>query len=52
MSCFRCRNCNQVYENYHPPDDTYLNCTRGLTHITEEPGHQESGFSISKEEDQ
>jgi hypothetical protein len=56
MAYFRCYRCNSVYEDYHPPDDTCIKCYRGLVRIIEEiinePDYQESGFSISKEEDQ
>jgi len=56
MAYFRCRRCNSVYQDYYPPDDTCLKCKKGLVRIIEEtinePDHHESGFSISKEEDQ
>ena len=57
MAYFRCHRCNSIYEDYYPPDDTRIKCNRGLVRIIEqtinEPDHhQESGFSISKEEDQ
>ena len=56
MAYFRCNVCNSVYEDYYPPDDTCIKCNRGLVRIIEEtanePDHQESDFSISKEEEQ
>jgi len=52
MALFRCRSCHAVYADYYPPDDTCIKCHTGHIRITQEPDLQESGFSISKEEDQ
>jgi len=52
MAYFRCHRCNSIYQDYYPPDDTCIKCNVGTITITTEPDHQESGFSISKEEDQ
>ena len=52
MALFRCARCHAIYSDYYPPDDSCLKCQVGLIRITQEPDHLESGFSISKEEDQ
>ena len=56
MALFRCARCHAVYADYYPPDDTCIKCHIGTIYIintiTQQPDHQESGFSNSKEKDQ
>jgi len=52
MPYFRCQNCNSVYEDYYPPDDSCLKCKRGLVRIIEEPVIDASSITHHKEEDQ
>lgn len=35
MAWFKCRECNEEYEDYYPPDDTCLKCKRGTIRIVD-----------------
>lgn len=36
MAHFRCNSCNEVYEDYYPPDDTCTKCKMGYIRIINE----------------
>lgn len=36
MARFKCRMCNEEYEDYYPPDDTCLKCKKGTVRIVRE----------------
>ncbi|GFE57403.1 hypothetical protein AOG1_12830 [Geobacter sp. AOG1] len=36
MAYFKCDTCNQIYEDYYPPDDTCIKCKRGIIKIVAE----------------
>jgi len=36
MALFKCSKCNQVYEDYYPPDDSCIKCKRGTVRILPE----------------
>lgn len=33
MALFRCNNCNRIYDDYYPPDDTCIKCNKGTIRI-------------------
>lgn len=33
MALFKCNSCQQVYEDYYPPDDSCLKCKSGTIRI-------------------
>jgi hypothetical protein len=40
MALFKCSSCQQVYEDYYPPDDTCLKCNKASIRIITQTNHE------------